>query len=29
VEIHDDLPKFAEWPDPALVKRLFDKGDGA
>lgn len=23
VEIHDDCPRFAEWPDPALLKRLF------
>lgn len=29
VDIDDDLPHFSEWPDPALVKRLFDKGDGA
>lgn len=23
VEIHDDLPRFADWADPGLVKRLF------
>ena len=23
VEIGDDLPQFAEWPDPALTRRLF------
>ena len=22
-EIRDDLPQFAEWPDPALIRRLF------
>ncbi len=26
IEIHDGLPQFAEWPDPALAKRLFDAG---
>ena len=23
VDIHDRQPQFSEWPDPALVKRLF------
>lgn len=27
VDIHDEAPQFAEWPDPALVKRLFSAAD--
>ena len=23
VDLHDGLPQFPEWPDPALAKRLF------
>ena len=26
-DICDDQPQFAEWPDPALVKRLFSSND--
>ncbi len=26
IQIDDGLPQFAEWPDPALAKRLFDAG---
>ena len=29
VDIHDDESQFSEWPDPALVKQLFEKGRGA
>jgi hypothetical protein len=29
IEIDDDLPQFADWPDPALVKQLFAKAGGA
>jgi hypothetical protein len=29
IDIHDDQPQFSEWADPALVKRLFTKSDGA
>jgi hypothetical protein len=29
VEIHDDRPQFAEWPDPVLVKQFFGKDNGA
>ena len=29
VEIHDDRPQFADWPDPALVKQLFAQGGSA
>jgi hypothetical protein len=28
VEIRDDLPQFAEWPDPALLKKLSASGGG-
>lgn len=27
-DICDKQPQFAEWPDPALVKRLFDAAGG-
>ena len=26
IDLDDGLPRFAEWPDPALTKRLFDSG---
>ena len=29
VEIHDDQPQFSEWPEPMLVKRLFNEDHGA
>jgi hypothetical protein len=29
VHIHDNQPQFSEWPDPALVKQLFKKNNGA
>ena len=29
VAIHDDLPQFDDWADPALVKQLLGKTDGA
>lgn len=29
VDIHDEQPQFPEWPDPALVRQLFTKSDGA
>ena len=29
VEIRDDCPQFGEWPDPALVKKLFDGAERA
>jgi len=29
VDIHDNQPQFSEWPDPALVKQFFAKGNGA
>jgi hypothetical protein len=29
VDIHDDQPQFAEWADPALMKRLFAKNNDA
>jgi hypothetical protein len=28
VEIRDGQPQFADWPDPALVERLFAAGKG-
>ena len=27
IDISDDLPQFPEWPDPALVSRLFNAAD--
>jgi len=29
VEILDDRPQFPDWPDPALVKQLYGKGNDA
>lgn len=29
VDIHDRQPQFPEWPDPKLVKQLFEGNDGA
>jgi hypothetical protein len=27
VEIRDDRPQFPEWPDPAMVRKLFEAGN--
>ena len=29
VDIHDDQPQFADWADPALVKKLLSRSNGA